>query len=227
MRMKGLLWGDIVFQYKYGFYFLYSILTVFYIGVAITLPQSWREKIVILMIFTDPAAMGLFFMGAIVLFEKSQKVLDSLAVSPVKPIEYVVSKLLSLAFISTSAGLAIAMASGLPVNLFTLTISLFCSSCLFSSFGLIIAAKATTLNRFILATIPIEITVMFPAVGYLFGWRPIWGLVHPGVCMMEVCLQGSFVPVAFGILFGWTVLFLFFALAVIRAMLQSVGGVAL
>jgi fluoroquinolone transport system permease protein len=57
------------------------------------------------MIFSDPAAMGLYFMGAIVLFEKSERVLSAIAVSPVKPREYVLSKLCSIGIVSAAAGL--------------------------------------------------------------------------------------------------------------------------
>ncbi|MFR1297115.1 MAG: hypothetical protein ACLSBH_17740 [Coprobacillus cateniformis] len=51
--------------------------------VLVILPETWQETVASLMIYSDPAAMGLFFMGAIVLFEKSQRVLNSLAVSPI------------------------------------------------------------------------------------------------------------------------------------------------
>lgn len=46
-----------------------------------------------MLIFSDPAAMGLFFMGAIVMLEQS------FAVSPLKVWEYVGSKVLSLSMI--------------------------------------------------------------------------------------------------------------------------------
>lgn len=71
MRLKALLRGDIRFQYKYGFYFIYLLFSVLYIGLLYAFPEKWRGKAAILMIFSDPAAMGLFFMGAIVLFEKA------------------------------------------------------------------------------------------------------------------------------------------------------------
>jgi len=74
MRLKALLIGDIRFQFKYGFYFLYLIFTILYVGMLYALPAAWRERAAVLMIFTDPAAMGLYFMGAIVLFEKGERV---------------------------------------------------------------------------------------------------------------------------------------------------------
>jgi fluoroquinolone transport system permease protein len=43
-----------------------------------------------------------------------------------------------------------------------------------------LASRAATLNGFILATIPAEILINLPAVGYLFGWRKPWLIAHPG-----------------------------------------------
>ena len=88
MRLGRLICGDIHFQWKYGFYFIYFILTVLYVCGIAALPEHWKTDIASIMIYSDPAAMGLFFMGAIVLLEKSQKVLNAMVVSPVKISEY-------------------------------------------------------------------------------------------------------------------------------------------
>ncbi|HCT90783.1 MAG TPA: ABC transporter permease, partial [Lachnospiraceae bacterium] len=46
--------------------------------------------------FSDPAAMGLFFMGAVVLLEKGQHTPCAVAVSPVRAMEYIAAKVASL-----------------------------------------------------------------------------------------------------------------------------------
>ena len=46
-------------------------------------------------VISDPAAMGLFFMGAVILPEKSQRVTSFFAVSPLKAWEYVGAKVLA------------------------------------------------------------------------------------------------------------------------------------
>lgn len=227
MRIKALLIGDMRFQLKYGFYFIYVILSIFYIALIFAFPASWRAKAAVLMIFSDPAAMGLFFMGAIVLFEKSERVLDSIAVSPTKPSEYVLSKLISIGIISAVAALAI----GLPAKVITsplpFIIGVFLCSCLFSSVGLIIACRVSTLNRFIIATIPAELIINTPAIAWLFGYnRPLLRL-HPGISMIELCTvnENALFPIL--ILLLWTVLLGFIARDSVRGMLKSLGGVKL
>jgi fluoroquinolone transport system permease protein len=225
--MRALLLGDIHFQYKYGFYFLYIVFSILYIALLFVFPNPWREKAAIVMIFSDPSAMGLFFMGAIILFEKSERVLNSIAISPVKPTEYVLSKLGSIGLIATIVGVVIGIMSGRISNMLYLVIGVFLCSCIFSSIGLMVAANVASLNQFTIWIIPAEILINVPAIAYLFGFHPTWLLLHPGVSMIELCLNGKYALPGMFILFGWTVLFTLMATKVIHKMLQSVGGVKL
>ncbi len=227
MRLKALFFGDIRFQIKYGFYFIYAVFAVLYIGLLFVLPENWRNKAAILMIFTDPAAMGLFFMGAIVLFEKSERTLNSLAVSPVKPREYILSKLLSIAVISTLVAVVIALVGDKAIISFYFIAGVFLCSCLFSAVGLIVAAKCMTLNSFILTTIPAELIINIPAIAYLFGWNKSWLLLHPGVCMIELGQNGQLALPTLLVLALWTVITAGFAEKAASKMLRSMGGVKL
>ena len=112
MRLGRLICGDIHFQWKYGFYFIYFILTVLYVCGIAALTGHWKTDIASIMIYSDPAAMGLFFMGAIVLLEKSQKVLNAMVVSPVKVSEYILSKTVALIAISTVIAMILGFVSG-------------------------------------------------------------------------------------------------------------------
>ncbi|MHB8126553.1 MAG: fluoroquinolone export ABC transporter permease subunit [Desulfitobacteriaceae bacterium] len=227
MRIKSLLWGDIRFQFKYGFYFIYLVFSVLYICLLFAFPEVWREKAALLMIFSDPAAMGLYFMGAIVLFEKSERVLDSIAISPVKPSEYTFSKLCSIGIISTAVGLIIGYAGGVVSNILEFSLGVFLCSCLFSAVGLIIACKISTLNQFIIATIPAEILINIPTIAWLFGYKRSWLLLHPGVCMLEICTGGNRTMPALILLLAWVVIFAVLAGFTVEKMLKSLGGVKL
>ncbi|MHB8131355.1 MAG: fluoroquinolone export ABC transporter permease subunit, partial [Mobilitalea sp.] len=151
MRIRNLILGDVKFQLKYGFYFVYAVFTLIYILLLFALPVAAKEKAVTILIYTDPAAMGLFFMGAIVLLEKSQRVLNSIAVSPVKVSEYIISKVVSLGAISTLVGVIISASAGTG-NIFGVMIGTFLGSVIFSLFGLMVAAKINSLNQFMVAS---------------------------------------------------------------------------
>ena len=226
-RQRALLKGDLRFQLRYGIVPLYGIFTILYVAILSALPVSWREKAALVMVFTDPAAMGLFFMGAMVLFEKSERVLDSLAVSPVKPMEYVLSKLVSVGLISTAVGLAIGLAGGAVRRPMLFLSGVFLCSCLFSAIALILARAIHSLNGFMLLTIPAELLIVLPPLLWLFFEPAPWLLLHPGVCMMMLCLGEGPLLAAFSILLLWTAIFVWLAGRTTAGMLKTVGGAKL
>jgi len=227
MRTKNLILGDIKFQFKYGFYFVYVVFTLFYICFLYAFPAQWRRNVATIMIFSDPAAMGLFFMGAIVLLEKSQRVLNSIAVSPVKVSEYIFSKVISLGIISTVVGILIALSAGIP-DLFTVIIGTFLGSVVFSLLGLIVAANISSLNQFLVATIPLEIIGFLPPLCYQFGYDKTFMLIHPG-CILIRFIHGNqedMLPLMI-ILCLWIVLIYSITYRITKKMFQRVGGVRL
>ncbi len=59
MRLKNLILGDIKFQFKYGFYFYIFFKYYIYLYYQ-RISNFYERKIAIIMIYSDPAAMGLF-----------------------------------------------------------------------------------------------------------------------------------------------------------------------
>lgn len=227
MRTKNLITGDIKFQFKYGFYFVYLILTILYVSLIFVFPQSWREKAAAIMIFSDPAAMGLFFMGAIVLLEKSERVLNSIAVSPVKVQEYIFSKVISLVLISTIVGVIIALSAN-ETNLLAVVLGTLLGSAFFTLLGLIVASNISSLNQFFVATVPIEIICFLPPLWYLFGYDKAYMLIHPGCIIIRLISGNSqYMFVLVFILLVWIGLLYLVTLKYIREMFQSVGGIKL
>ena len=226
MRLRSLFLSDMRFQAKYGFYFLYAALTVIYVVVLFALPLNWREKAAAILIFSDPAAMGLFFMGAIVLLEKSQHTPCVFAVSPVRAVEYIIAKVGSLSAISLVFATELALAARVN-NLYIVLSGTVISSVIFTLFGIIAATKIVSLNQFILWTVPIEIICFAPAIMHLFKITPAWFQYYPvNVCMDMV--SGHF-PSAMGFFSVMALTTILFVLArcYVLKMWDSIGGVKL
>lgn len=226
MRLKNLCLLDMRFQAKYGFYFLYAVLTVIYITVLFAIPENWREKAAAILIFSDPASMGLFFMGAIVLLEKSQHTPCALAVSPVRALEYVAAKVGSLSAISLIVAVVLASAAGVD-NLHIVLSGTLISSVMFTLSGIVIATKIASLNQFILWTVPVEIICFVPAILHLFHMTPAWCGYYPINACMDM-VSGHF-PSAMGFLGVMTmvvILFVYSRFCVLK-MWDSMGGVKL
>jgi fluoroquinolone transport system permease protein len=226
MRFKNLLIWDMRFQARYGFYLLYGFLTIFYMVVLFALPASVKSKVAAMLIFSDPAAMGLFFMGAIVLLEKSQRVTSFMAITPIKAFEYVGSKVLSLNAIALVVAAVLSIASGTKSIALAL-MGTFLAGSVFTLFGVIVATKTSSLNRFLLLTIPVEIFGFVPAIMHLFGLTGVYGGIYPAnACMEMVSGSGISVP---GLLLTLILIgFLTYAACCsVEKMWQEQGGVKL
>lgn len=178
MKLLRLIRNDIEFQYRYGFYILYLFFTLVYITILYFLPQQWSHKAATIIIISDPLLIGLVFMGALVLFEKSERVLNSIAVSPVTVSQYLASKSISIVLIAMLSSSVIAISSGNIVSIPLFIFGVGVGSLLFSCIGLIVSATGHTLNAFIIRILPILIFATFPVLfdfqkSYASANRPI------------------------------------------------------
>lgn len=226
MRFKNLLLWDMKFQRRYGFYFLYGILTAFYAVLLFSMPQSWKENVVAILLYSDPAAMGLFFMGAIILLEKSQRVTSFFAVSPIRVLEYVCSKVLSISIIALFVAAVLAVVvnhKSIPL----LLTGIFLSGIVFTLSGIILATKITSLNQFVLAAIPVETIAFVPAVLHLFDITPDFLSIYPGNVCMDLIAGRTFSGTGLILTIVLIVVLFWVASGCVYKMWQTTGGVKL
>ena len=210
-------------QARYGFYFLYAVLTVVYGMVLYALPEGWREKAAAILIFSDPASMGLFFMGAIVLLEKSQRTPWAFAASPVRPMEYVIGKVGSLSAVSLAVAAVLALTAGVG-NLPMVLLGTAMAGGMFTLSGIVVAAKISSLNQFILWTVPVEVVGFVPAVLHLFGITPDWLRYYPVNVCMEMVSGAVPSPAGIFVAAAWTAVLLRLSGQAVLAMWGSGGG---
>lgn len=191
MRKINVIRGDMLFQWKYGFYALYCLMIVIYSVLFSFFDGKVKHTIVAICVYSDPAAMGMFFMGALLLLEKSQKITDSIAISPVSSGEYILGKVVSIGLISEVVGVVLIL-QGKSNHLMLSMLGIFLGSVLFSLCGVIVGAKIESLNAYIVGTIPFEIVGFVPVILYRIGflWESKWMLLHPGCGVMQL-IEGN------------------------------------
>ena len=184
-RLWRLTLGELGFAARYGIIPLYGLLTVVYLLMLSVTPTASRSLTGGIVILTDPAAMGLFFMGAMVLLEKSQQVHCALAASPVRPWEYAVGKVLPLMVVGLCVALPLAAFAEMP--LLGVALATVLGSFLFSMLGIVLATASASLNRFLIYSMPVEIVAFVPATFYWFSslQSPVW-LLHPCVAALAL-----------------------------------------
>lgn len=72
VRIVNALKADILFQFKQGFYFIYIVISVFYLIILSQLSPEIIQLILPIILYIDPSILGLFFIGDILLLEKEQ-----------------------------------------------------------------------------------------------------------------------------------------------------------
>ncbi|MDF2673019.1 MAG: hypothetical protein K0R09_1284 [Clostridiales bacterium] len=231
MRISHAIKNDIRYQIKYGFYFLYLFMTIVYLGILYIVPDKYKDIGLSIIILTDPAMLGFFFIGGIWLLEKGEGLHKFYSISPLKPIEYIFSKASSLSIISTLSALSIVL-FGIhkTVNYPMLLLIVFIGSMIFTLLGLTLATYAHSVNNYLLISIPVEVFITLPPILAAFGINHPILEVLPGTIFWQVVTMSikapensSFImPIISMVL--WLGAAILLALLRIPAALQADGG---
>jgi fluoroquinolone transport system permease protein len=174
MRLIYAIKADMLFQMQQGFYFVYAVITVVYIVILSLLPLDVADITLPLVVFSDPSVLGMFFIGGIIMLEKTQGVLMVLVVSPLRIQEYILAKVISLAAISVLVAFAITgFGSAGSVNWFLLFVSTSLASAIFTMVGIMINAGCNTVNQYLLKTVPWMLLIILPCfslLGFPYSW---------------------------------------------------------
>ena len=195
-KLSSTVKWDMRLQYKYGFYYVYAIVTFLYIILLRQLPEGLLGIATTFVIFTDPGFLGFLFIGAIILFEKSEQTLNALTVTPLKVNEYIFSKTLSLTILALLTSLIIVLFSyGLDFNYLALILGVLLTSFFFTLIGFIAVAKFNTLNEYFLTSVFYMIILTLPLIDFFkLLESPLFYLVPTQASL--VLLQSAFEEVA-------------------------------
>ncbi len=223
MRFWNVFKFNIKQQYKYGFYLLYLFLAAIYSLIIILLPDSWKTTTVALIVFFDPAEVGLYFMGGILLLEKSQRLPGAIAVSPIRATEYVAANVTAMTLIAIIAGLIIGTLGG-AANMGGLILGTILCAVLFTMIGIAIATVISDLNQFVLATLPVILILQITPMVYLFNRSNAVLKAFPTAAILDLMTGTAPSPIAVALLICLTVAAAFLSVGAIKRMWRKVGG---
>ncbi|HZG83085.1 MAG TPA: hypothetical protein VEZ13_20200 [Brevibacillus sp.] len=168
MRIAAAVKYDIVAQFRHGFYYAYLIVSLLYAVLLMSLPDALRPTADMLVIFSDPAVLGFYFIGGLVILEKDQNTFQSLFVTPFRSYEYIVAKVISLTVLTILASLFIVLLTA-PATFQPLwfVTGVVLSSVFFTLVGFWLAVRSRTVNGYLLSSPFYIIVLMLPAVEYL------------------------------------------------------------
>ncbi len=220
MRLFATVYNDIRYQIKYGFYTLYAFISTVYILILSACPLTYKKAIASVIIFTDPAMLGMFFIGGIWLLEKGEGIHQFWVISPLRSMEYIFSKAISLGLISTVSAYFISFIALRTVkNHIILLFGVLIGSMIFTIIGMLFASKATTLNQYVIYVTPPSAILTLPPILIVFG------ITHPFLEIFPSTALWRIIAYSIGMtnhlnIWVWVILLLWLVIVVVSANLH-------
>lgn len=185
--MRTILIYDIKLQWRQGFWAIYTLLAIVFLLIIFSLPNENRQLAASLFVLSDTSMLGIMFIGALVLFEKQQNVLQSFFVSPLRLSSYLWSKTCSLGLLIFCMSLLIYLPScRIDRNIITFLFVVLCSSATFTLMGLGLSARVKTVNQYFLLIIGASVLIVLPIVAYFVSGQMLWMAVFPNIAAIEL-----------------------------------------
>ena len=187
--MKQLLKKEITLQWRQGFWLVYFVFTAIYVTVLLNIPEKNRMLVSLILILSDTTMLGIIFIGALVLLEKQQAVIQSLFVTPLEPSQYIWSKTISLSLIAVCMSILVY----LPVWHFTAYTLLLLACIAFTAgtfvlLGLGLSVRVDTINQYFGLMMGASMLLILPVVPYmLLDQNPLF-LFLPYVASLDLML---------------------------------------
>jgi fluoroquinolone transport system permease protein len=142
---------DLRLQWRQGLWLAYAFVCLAYVLVLQLFDPPLRGLLATLVVFSDPSVLGFFFIGGVMLLERSEGSLHAAFASPLRVQEWVAAKLISLTTLGLVASFAIALplCMGCVRPLFVVASVVPTSTC-FMLVGIVAGTRFATVNRYLL-----------------------------------------------------------------------------
>jgi len=236
-NLKNMLKWEFTLLYRYKIIHISILSVILYFLTTQAIEDMNRPIFHSLLLFFDPAIIGIMFVGALVLFEKSENVLQALVITPMKTDDYLLSKMTSLTILSCiSATIFILLMNifgGIDFNVFYLASGIILTSILLILLGFILVSRLKSINEYLLAMALVFLGLTFPPMLHLSGlYESVIFYLWPTQASLLI-FRGVFDEsiletweIAYGIIYQivWIGMFYFFARKAFYKYIISRGG---
>ena len=190
-RLATLIAHDARLQYRYGIYLAYGFVVCFYTAVLVWGGRWLPDWAPAFIIFTDPAALGFFFLGALMMLEKSERVRAALAVAPLRAVDYYGAKLVTLTGLALAACAIILLFLPTSADPALLLTAVALTSVQYIGIGVPIALRFRTVSGYLVGSAGFLTPLIAPGFLALFDPMPIWLLPIPAVSQFRLMLVAT------------------------------------
>ncbi len=149
-QLKTMLKWDVILQSRYKIIHLSILSVIIYYISLVAIPSMNTTEFKTLYLFFDPTLIGIMFIGALVLFEKTENTLQALTVTPMETRTYFLSKIISLTVLSVvSAFLFVFLAHGIHFQYFYMITGIVLTSIFLILLGFLLVARCKSINEYL------------------------------------------------------------------------------
>lgn len=187
----SLLRHDVRLQWRYGIYAAYGVVLAMYVALLAWGGERLPAWMAGVLIFTDPAALGFFFLGALMMLERSEDVRTALAVSPLRPGEYLASKMVTLTIMVLIACGVLSVAAKSDGRHGLLLFSIALTSIQYIGIGVPIALRFKTVSAYLVGSASFLTPLIAPGFLALLDPLPAWMQAIPAVAQLKLILVAT------------------------------------
>ena len=172
-NLKNMLRWEFTLLSRYKIIHISILSVVLYFITTQAIPDMNQTVFHTMLLFFDPAVIGITFIGALILFEKSENVLQALVITPMKVDDYLLSKITSLTILSVISAIIFIILlnvfGGIDFNITYLFISIILTSVMLILLGFILVSRVNSINEYLLAMVVSFLGLLFPPMLLLSG----------------------------------------------------------
>lgn len=187
-RLAVLVAHDARLQKRYGIYYAYGFVVLFYLAVLWWGGAFVPPAAVAIVIYTDPAALGFFFLGALMMLEKGENTRPALAVTPVSATEYLFAKTTTLAGLTLISVTLIWAFLHTAANLPLLAGAAVLTAIQFIGIGVPVAMRFRTVTGYLIGSTVFLAPLAAPGALALIDPTPAWLYVIPAVSQLKLMM---------------------------------------
>jgi len=189
-RLLTLIEHDARQQLRFGVYYAYAFVIVFYIVVLTYASPYLPAWMVGFIVFTDPAAVGFFFLGGLMMLERAEMSRTALAITPTSAADYFFAKAATLTLVGlVAAGIIAAVAhQGVRWGIYVLAVAL--TSITYIGIGVPIALRFKTVTNYLIGSSAFLTPLILPCFLALLDPMPVWAMILPPAAQLKLIFLG-------------------------------------
>ncbi len=190
---------------------VYAIIAIAALGLAFALRALFTpEQLHFFMPLVALSGVSLttfFLVGVLLLLERGEGTLDVVLVSPLRPSEYLVSKLLTVtALAGVETALIVGIAYGLDFSLPWLALAVFLRASGVAAVGVAVAVRYRSITHFLLPAVALTLAFDLPVLWYLELWPSplfyLWPSMPPLLLAKAAFLEVEAMQLVYAFAYG-------------------------